>query len=79
MDRGAWWATDHRVAKSWTQLKGLSTQHILDHLQIDLHINDNEMIRTEEKCHKITQSGMLPESLQKFLSNNNKVKLLFKI
>ena len=18
MDRGAWWATDHRVAKSWT-------------------------------------------------------------
>ena len=20
MDRGAWWATDHGVAKSWTQL-----------------------------------------------------------
>ena len=25
MDRGAWWATVHRVAKSWTQLKQLST------------------------------------------------------
>ena len=24
MDRGAWWATAHRVAKSWTQLKQLS-------------------------------------------------------
>ena len=25
MDRGAWWATIHGVAKSWTQLKWLST------------------------------------------------------
>ena len=25
MDRGAWWATVHRVAKSWTQLKQLIT------------------------------------------------------
>ena len=24
LDRGAWWATVHRVAKSWTQLKPLS-------------------------------------------------------
>ena len=24
MDRGVWWATVHRVAKSWTQLKQLS-------------------------------------------------------
>ena len=24
-DREAWWATVHRVAKSWTQLKQLST------------------------------------------------------
>ena len=24
MDRGAWWATVHLVAKSWTQLKQLS-------------------------------------------------------
>ena len=28
MDRGAWWATVHGIAKSWTQLKRLSaTQH----------------------------------------------------
>ena len=25
MDRGAWWATVHKVAKSWTRLKWLST------------------------------------------------------
>ena len=24
MDRGAWWAVVHRIAKSWTQLKQLS-------------------------------------------------------
>ena len=27
MDRGAWWATVHGVAKSWTRLKRLSTTH----------------------------------------------------
>ena len=26
MDRGAWWATVHGVAKSWARLKRLSTQ-----------------------------------------------------
>ena len=25
MDRGAWWATIHRVTQSWTRLKQLST------------------------------------------------------
>ena len=25
MDRGAWWAADHGVAKSWTRLKRLNT------------------------------------------------------
>ena len=25
MDRGAWWATVHEVAKHWTRLQGLST------------------------------------------------------
>ena len=28
MDRGAWWATVHRVTKSWTQLKQLNTHTI---------------------------------------------------
>ena len=27
MDRGAWWATVHRVTKSWTRLKQLNTQY----------------------------------------------------
>ena len=26
-DRGAWWASAHRVTKSWTRLKQLSTAH----------------------------------------------------
>ena len=26
-DRGTWWTTVHRVAKSWTQLKQLSMRH----------------------------------------------------
>ena len=26
MDRGAWWATVYRIAKSWTRLKRLSEQ-----------------------------------------------------
>ena len=26
MDRGAWWATVHSVAKSWTRLKQLRTE-----------------------------------------------------
>ena len=29
LDRGAWWATVHRILKSWTQLKQLSRQAYL--------------------------------------------------
>ena len=29
MDRGAWWATDHRVIKSWT---GQATEHVCTEL-----------------------------------------------
>ena len=28
IDRGVWWATVHGIAKSWTQLKPLSTQSL---------------------------------------------------
>ena len=31
MDRGAWWATVHRVTKSWTGLKQLSTARACIH------------------------------------------------
>ena len=34
-DRGAWWATIHRVTNSWRRLKWLNTQHIqLSHFPI---------------------------------------------
>ena len=28
MDRGAWWATVHKVAKSWTRLSDLAHTHV---------------------------------------------------
>ena len=36
MDRGAWWATIHRVAKNQTQLKQLST-HTQAHLTRNIY------------------------------------------
>ena len=33
-DRGAWWATVHRVAKSWTRLKQLSTHACIRKLNL---------------------------------------------
>ena len=36
MDRGAWWATVHRVAKSWTRLKRLHT-HTHKHTHTHTH------------------------------------------
>ena len=41
MDRGAWQATVHRVAKSWIQLKWLSMYHTL----YILHIQFREMLK----------------------------------
>ena len=38
MDRGAWWAIVHRVAKSWTQLKRLST-HIYITSSLSIHLS----------------------------------------
>ena len=35
MDRGAWWATVHGVAESWTQVKQLSTHACMVLLTID--------------------------------------------
>ena len=31
MDRGAWWATAHRVTQSWTRLKQQSSSNIRKH------------------------------------------------
>ena len=39
MDREAWWATAHRVTKSWKQLKQLSTHTgITSRFHPDLHL-----------------------------------------
>ena len=40
MDRGAWWATVHGVAKSWTRLKQLSMQ--------TTKASDNNVMGTKE-------------------------------
>ena len=41
MNRGAWWATVHRVAKSWTQLKRLSmhAHHVWDMVTTTRYLN----------------------------------------
>ena len=45
MDRGAWWATIHRVAKSWTRLKRLGM-----HTQWFLSLKPNNIV-----CGLVTQ------------------------
>ena len=37
MDRGAWWATVHMVAKSWAPLKQLSIAYLDDHIKSYKH------------------------------------------
>ena len=40
MDRGAWWAMVHRIAKSWTQLKQFSTHtHPYPHSHMCVYIS----------------------------------------
>ena len=51
MDRGAWWATGHKVSKSWTQLKQLRA-----HIQLVLW---SFMLRVESR----SKSNSLGESL----------------
>ena len=41
MDRGAWWATVHRVAQSWTQLKQLSLHTLIKSMSGALAKNSN--------------------------------------
>ena len=43
MDRGAWWATVHGVAKSQIQLKYLSTSHIQSSFNLDVKISLDQL------------------------------------
>ena len=38
MDGGAWWATVHRVAKSWTQLSDLNYIYSITYIHTHIHI-----------------------------------------
>ena len=40
IDKGGWWATVHRVAKSWIQLKWLST-----HIHTNSSFTHNEQVQ----------------------------------
>ena len=43
MDRGAWWATVHRVSKNWIGLQRLGTQHARQQTSEDWRIQDLEL------------------------------------
>ena len=50
MDRKAWWTAVHRVTKSWTQLKQLSTH------------SSKHTIRTgADDCYFVTEIGLVTE------------------
>ena len=51
MDRGAWWARDHRVTKSWTQGSNLAARIKEDHVcepprrPLCLWVSDRDMFQ----------------------------------
>ena len=55
MDRGAWRATVHRVAKSWIQLKWLDTH--MARMHIHLYINTNTAIKWNFKYFRQMYPG----------------------
>ena len=50
MDRGAWQATVHRVAKSWTQLKQFST-HLWEICYMKYHIYITALTPNSKQTH----------------------------
>ena len=44
MDRGAWWATIHRFAKSWTRLKPILHTHTHTHKEYYSTIQRNKVM-----------------------------------
>ena len=46
VDRGTWWATVHKVAKSQTKLRQLSTyMHMRTHTHINIHKHNSHFLR----------------------------------
>ena len=66
MDRGAWRATVHRVTKSWTQLKRLSTH---------AHTLNNMGKSTLGNLPKITNpKTFMQKQLQMFITDKKETK-----
>ena len=64
MDRGAWWATVHRIARSQTQLKQLNT-HTLIHLHNQLTFIEHIFCTKHYSWHqgpKGNQRDVVPSS-----------------
>ena len=56
MDRGAWWATVHRVTKTWTQLKRLNTHAHKTLRNTQKIIMFQSLIFTDFKCSSFLKS-----------------------
>ena len=60
MDRGTWWATIHRVAKSWTWLK--TTEHTVKAIRthpLKILLRDITPINTECKSNVISKHALM--------------------
>ena len=49
MNRGAWWASVHRIVQSWTQLSAGGCTHALLYYDNDFHLKGWE-IETQRVC-----------------------------
>ena len=56
MDRGAWRAAVHRVAKSQTRLKQLSKQAHTPETNVILHVNYNSLQSKMEKLYTVSKN-----------------------
>ena len=69
MDKGAWRATVHKVAKSWTRLKRLSTQACSTLLNIKrCSRSDTNWHNGLKKCHKVKKKLVTSRQVNKWLT-----------
>ena len=76
MDKGVWWATVHRVAQSWTQLKWLSMHTCMDLLMTILSIMDDMHSHIHLSHMYVCVLQLLRDMAHKMLWPNN-IPLLF--
>ena len=78
MDRGAWWATVRRVAKSRTRLKGLST-HAQTHTHLHTQCHSSSLnVSFSQSCFSTSLSQVLYHPQQNFLIPRRKKRVLIK-